>query len=275
MLIGCSSETIVSTPSDESASNDSTEESDVSETLGELEIRANGEDFVRQGFLSKDGWQIDFNHVYVTLADITAYQSDPAFDAEAGGQPEAKQTVSLSDPKTVDLAEGGDDADPILVESLQAPAGRYNALAWKMVPAADGPASGQTIQMEGIATKAEESVDFTVKLDPTLGFVCGDFVGDDRKGILEADNKADVEATFHFDHVFGDGEAPPDDDINTGALGFDPLAAIAQEGSLNVNMDDLQSQLSAEDYDTLMSILPSLGHVGEGHCAETELTATL
>jgi len=51
---------------------------------GTLQFHANGEDFVRQGFVSKDGWAITFDHVYVTLADATAYQSDPPYDPHAG-----------------------------------------------------------------------------------------------------------------------------------------------------------------------------------------------
>jgi hypothetical protein len=96
-------------------------------------------------------------------------------------------------------------------------------------------------------------------------------VGDDRKGFLDADGTADLEATFHFDHLFGDGEAPPEDEINTGALGFDPLAAIAEGNTLDLDQAGLEAQLSPADYDRLMGILPSLGHVGEGHCEETEL----
>ena len=38
---------------------------------GTLAFQANGEDFVRQGFVAKDGWTIDFDHVYVTLAEVT------------------------------------------------------------------------------------------------------------------------------------------------------------------------------------------------------------
>ena len=279
MLWACSSETSAPENSDP-VTEESTEETtatveDATEgNTGELEIRANGEDFVRQGFVTKDGWQIEFDHLYVTLDEVTAYQSDPPYDPEAGGKPEATETVSGDEPITVDLAEGGTDAEPILVKTLAAPTGQYNALSWKMVPAESGPAAGQTLWIEGIATQAEDTVDFTLKLDPTLGFVCGDYVGDGRKGILEGTGKADLEATFHFDHLFGDGEAAPDDAINTGALGFDPLAAIAQDGTLDVTMADLQAQLSPEDYDMLMSILPSLGHVGEGHCQETELPSS-
>lgn len=82
LLVGCGgpadppaaeteAETSEAAPADESAA-------------GSLVIRANGEDFVREGFVTKDGWEVSFDHVYVTLAEVTAYQSDPAFDAEAG-----------------------------------------------------------------------------------------------------------------------------------------------------------------------------------------------
>lgn len=262
LLLSCGAPTSETTESDAAEATDA---------AGELTVRANGEDFVRQGFVTKDGWQIDFDHVYVTLADVTAYQTDPPFDAEAGEQPEATETVMVEETVTLDLAAGDENAEPILVKSVTAPAGRYNALSWKMVPAADGPTSGQTIWIEGTAAKADDTIAFAMKLDPTLEFVCGDFVGDERKGILEADKQADLEATFHFDHLFGDGEAPPDDDINTGALGFDPLAAIADGNTLEVDMAALEEQLSTEDYQLVMSILPSLGHVGEGHCEETQL----
>ncbi|MGA1409878.1 MAG: DUF4382 domain-containing protein [Prochlorotrichaceae cyanobacterium] len=241
------------------------------DAVGELEIRANGEDFVRQGFETKDGWQINFDQLYVTLAAVTAYQSDSPFDAEAGGLPIAQTTVTLEDPVTVDLAAGEATADPIRVGTVTAPAGRYNALSWKMVPAPAAPALGQTLWMQGTATKGDRRIDFTIKLDPTLGFVCGDYVGDDRKGFLEAGGRADLEATFHFDHLFGDGEAPPEDEINTGALGFDPLAAIAAGNTLEIDRAGLAAQLSPGDYDRLLGILSNLGHVGEGHCEETEL----
>jgi len=53
---------------------------------GRLQVYANGEDFVRQGFVSKDGWSINFDHVYITLADITAYQTEPPYDPHSGGR---------------------------------------------------------------------------------------------------------------------------------------------------------------------------------------------
>lgn len=235
---------------------------------GTLQFRANGEDFVRQGFVTKDGWQISFDHVYVNLADLTAYQTDPPYDPEAGTELQAQQEVGLSGVKTVDLAEGNESADPILIEEVSAPAGQYNALSWKMEPTSDGPAAGSTLMLVGTAQKDGESLPFTIRLDPEYFYTCGEFVGDERKGILAAGETSELEATFHFDHLFGDGDAPADDAINTGALGFDPLAALAVDGQVDVDMATLKEELSPADYSTLEDAISGLGHVGEGHCTE-------
>jgi hypothetical protein len=243
-------------------------------TPGTLQLHANGEDFVRQGFISKDGWKITFDQLYVNLAEVTAYQTDPPYKAETGGKPEAKQKVILTETKTIDLAEGNETAETILVSETSAPPGRYNALSWKMPKATVGPAEGYSLLMSGTATKDGQTIPFTLKIDQELEFTCGDFVGDERKGILQAGNTAELEATFHFDHLFGDGSAPPEDEINTGALGFAPLVAIAEKGKVEADMATLKNQLSPTDYQKFMAILPSLGHVGEGHCHESTTKQT-
>lgn len=252
-IIGCSQESVqVSEP-------------------GTLAIQANGEDFVRQGFTTKDGWQISFDHVYVTLDSVKAYQTDPPFDPQKSDTLSASAEVSLTQPITVDLAEG--DA-PIQVGELAAPAGRYNALSWQMVAAPSGIAQGYPLMMVGSASKDGETIDFSLKLSEELGFVCGDFIGDERKGFVNSGDSASVEATFHFDHLFGDAETPADDDLNIGALGFDPLAALAENGQVDVDSTALKARLSDTDHQKLLEILPSLGHVGEGHCQETTLTTS-
>ncbi|NER45820.1 MAG: DUF4382 domain-containing protein [Symploca sp. SIO1A3] len=242
---------------------------------GNLEIRANGEDFVREGFVSKDDWQISFDHVYVNLADVTAYQSDPPFHAEANSDIEAKETVSFEEATTVDLAEGNESAEPVLIkEFAEVPAGKYNALSWKMVQGEDEPIEDQTIVMEGKAQKDGQTIDFSIKIDQEYEYVCGEFVGGERKGKLEAGGTADLELTFHFDHIFGDADASADDDLNTNALGFAPLAALAKDGKLEVEMSELESELSAEDYENFEQALMGLGHVGEGHCQESTTADT-
>lgn len=237
-----------------------------SDAKGNLSVRANGEDFVRQGFTSKDGWEIRFDHVYVTLADVTAYQTDPAYDPDAGKALNAQAQVTLVEKQTVDLAEGDDQAEPVLIAEVEAPEGRYNALSWQMAEATDGPAAGQVLMLVGTAQKGEQTVDFTLQLNDEITYTCGDFIGDERKGILKARETADLEATFHFDHIFGDSEAAPDDAINTGALGFDPLAALMTGDELVVDQAMLQQSLSPADYATLKETVAGLGHVGEGHC---------
>ena len=238
---------------------------------GTLVIRANGEDFVRQGFTSKDGWKIAFNNVYVTLAEVTAYQTEPPYDAQADAELKAKQQISLDQPQTVDLAAGDATAEPVLVGEVTAPAGRYNALSWKMPKATTGEANGYALMLVGTATKGGQSLPFVLKVDEELGYQCGEFVGEQRKGTLKAGDKADLEATFHFDHLFGDAETPPTDDLNKQALGFQPLANLAKDGKVDVDVATLKQSLSAEDFRKFQAILPSLGHVGEGHCKETTL----
>ncbi|NJP06399.1 MAG: DUF4382 domain-containing protein [Chloroflexaceae bacterium] len=248
----------------ESPASTTDETTDMSEQIGTFAFRANGEDFIRQGFVSGDGWRIDFDHAYVTLANLTSYQSDPPFDSESDDAPQASVTVQLDGPYVVDLAEGDTDADPILVGTVDAPAGRYNALAWDMVAAPDGPAQGAVIMLQGTAEKDGETVDFTLRLTQEGAYLCGDFVGDERKGILTAGGNADVEATFHFDHLFGDATMPPDDAINTDALGFAPLAELAVDGQMDMDTAALENALSDEDAAKLRAV--HLAHVGEGHC---------
>ncbi len=231
---------------------------------GSLAFYANGEDFVRQGFVSKDGWHITFEHVYVNLADVSAYQTDPPYDAHQGGEVQAQETVKLDQTYTVDLAEGGEDVPPILVDTVSdAPVGHYNALHWKMALASSGPARGDALVIIGKAEKDGESVDFFLRIDQEYTYTCGEYVGDARKGYLEKDGAADLEMTFHMDHIFGDADTPPDDALNLGALGFEPFSGYMV---IDLDLSGMQNSLSAEEYQKLMDILPTLGHVGEGHC---------
>lgn len=234
---------------------------------GTLQFIANGEDFVRQGFVSKDGWAITFDHVYVNLSDITAYQADPPYDAHAGGAVQAQNKAALAGTYTVDLALGDENADPILVgEVTDAVSGHYNAISWKMIRATEGPAEGYSMMIKGMAEKDGQTVDFTIKDEQEYLYTGGDYVGDERKGVLQEGGTANVEMTFHFDHIFGDAETPLEDELNTGAPGFKPFASIAKNGRVDVDMATLESMITQEDYQKLQAMLPTLGHVGEGHC---------
>lgn len=229
-----------------------------------LTLVANGEDFIRQGFVSKDGWRIDFNHAFVTVDQVTAYQTDPPFNQESQDNLTPKESVVLVDEAvTVDLAEGDENAPPIVVAEAIAPSGVYNALSWKLV---NDPKTNASIVLDGRAVKDGKTINFVLNLPVPLEYQCGEFVGEERKGILEAGKSAQLEITFHFDHVFGDGEAAPNDEINRGAMGFQPLAQLASNGELNIDLATLKTRLSPADYGKLIKNLESLGHVGEGHC---------
>ncbi len=240
-----------------------------------LNLVANGEDFVRQGFVTKDGWTMSFDRLDVNLAEVTAYQMDGAFEPTATDtldSLEYQEKVSLVDtPQVVDLAEGEADATPILVTNAEVTPGFYNAVAWQVDTAeADSPLAGKTMVMQGTATKDDQVINFDISLNRPIQYLCGEYVGDDRKGIVEADTPGEIETTFHFDHVFGDAETSLDEAINVDALGFEPLAQLASANSLTIDDATLTQQLSAEDQEKLTKAIIGLGHVGEGHCAVIE-----
>ena len=234
---------------------------------GTLIFTANGEEFIRDGFVCKDGWELSFDHAYVTIASIAAFQTDPPYDTDMGWDFEdlVQTRVDLAGVHTVDLAST--DADPVVLGEVAAvPAGRYNALSWELVRAPQGPAKGFVVLLIGKAEKNGEVIDFKLGLDREAAYLGGEYVGDERKGILQAGSSAEVEMTFHFDHLFGDFDEDQDDELNEEALGFGPLAVLAAEGKLEVSLSELKNKLSADDYELLVAVMTHLAHVGEGHC---------
>ena len=241
---------------------------------GNLTLVANGEDFVRQGFVSKDGWQIDFDHLYVNVGEAIAYSTESAFEPQKNDTKEdieyQNKVELLTQARVVDLAEGAEDAEPIAVAEANVPVSFYNALAWSVDTAdANSPMAGNTIMLIGRATKDGQTVDFDLGFNQPTEYVCGEFVGDLRQGIVAADAPGTTEMTFHFDHIFGDADTPPEDALNQDALGFEPLAELASNNTVKVSEEDLANQLAPEDYQQLTTAIAGLGHVGEGHCVVT------
>lgn len=223
---------------------------DNEEALGSLRFVANGEDFVREGFVSKDGWNITFDHVYITLSNVTAYQTEPPYDPHIGGLIDGKVEAGLQGTHTVDLAEGDEAADPITVgEETNVATGHYNAIYWKMDRATAGPSAGYSLVMTGTAEKNGLVEVFSIMVDDICEYSCGEYVGDERKGVVAKDGTSDLEMTFHFDHLFGDAGIPADDELNIGAYGFEALLAMSESDDPDMDMAEIH-----------------LGHVGEGHC---------
>lgn len=273
VLLGCGAETPEAEVPETAIEAPTAETAAEGEAEGILEIRASGEDRAVDGFTSKDGWELSFDHIYVTFDQVTAFQSDPPFDAQADDSIQAVQEVRLPELRTVDLTADPDDEDSVLIDEVAAPVGRYNALSWKMARATDGPAEGYSMVFQGTATRDGETINFTLRMSPEFTYTCGDFIGDERKGILEADSMADLQATFHLDHLFGDAGKAEDDSTNLMALGFEPLANLAEDGVVDVSTDELAELLSPEEYAMLTDmVIPELGHVGEGHCQVSELS---
>ena len=177
------------------------------DNTGNVLLVANGEDFVRKGFLAKDGWQIEFDRLEVSVSEAIAYQidSDPQANLETNLQSQPQVTI-LDKTTIIDLAAGDKNATPIAINTKEVPTGFYNALSWKMEPTKDGLLPDQTIVLQGTAVKGQRNVNFLLGFRLPVTYYCGEFVGDERKGIVESGRDAELEMTFHFDHIFGDGE---------------------------------------------------------------------
>jgi hypothetical protein len=214
---------------------------------------ANGEDFVRQGFVGKQGWSIAFDHLYVNIVEPVAYV------------PNGDREVVLDGAHWVDLAEGGPDAEPIAIGTVQdVPAANYQSLRFALERAARGPYAGSSIVMIGSAQRDGVTVPFNIRLDEEMVFDGREgYVGEELKGLLQPGSTTEVEMTFHFDHVFGDREAGEADHINTGSVGFDFFYAFAVDGAVDIDQSEMTE---AEGYRKLVHSLWSLGHLGEGHC---------
>lgn len=241
-----------------------------------LVLVANGEDFVRQGFVSKDGWQIEFDHVYVNLSDAVAYSTKSTFEPQKGDTKKDinyQNQVAFDLPQVpTDLAAGEANAEPIVVTETNATPSFYNALAWKLITAPEtSRIAGNTMALIGRASKDGTTIDFNLGFNQPTEYICGEFVGESRLGIVTPQAPGKVEATFHFDHIFGDGQSSPEETINQEALGFQPLANLASNGTVKLNQTDLSQQLSAADYQQLTEAIAGLGHVGEGHCVVNQI----
>lgn len=220
---------------------------------GILTFYASGEELATEGFqaprLTKDGWALTFSHIFVTLTDITAYQTNPPYDPHQGGSITGQDQVALQGAHTLDLVMGAHENARVQVGAvMDAPSGHYNALSWRMTRATDGILAGYSMVLTGTATKDGASIPFQLFSEEERTYRCGEYIGDERKGLLAEQGATDLELTFHLDHIFGRADKPADDPMNTEALGFVPFTEGGKKQIL-----------------TLRGL--HIGHAGEGHCS--------
>ncbi len=234
-------------------------------STGQLRLVANGEAFTHEGLITKDGWEVEFERVMLNLDAVVASQNDAMAQDESDAPSQA--VVLVDEPMVVDLTEGEAGAVTVVTQDAVS-TGAYTAIAWQLVSQPDTPA----IQLIGVARKDDTTLNFQLQFDRPFVYECGEYVGDQRKGLVKPDETGELEITTHWDHLFGDGTSAPDDEINTGALGFTPIAAFANEGTVTISYSELMQKLSPEDAEILTKTLDGMGHVGEGHCESPEVS---
>lgn len=260
---------------------DSNETNDEGQT-GSLVFTLNAEDFVRDGFVTEDNWRIDFDHVYINIQGPTAYQVAEETAVEArfkhAGHPHADIAEGTAHEALTGefFVDGHQGPDPIpLAEVEDAAIGNYNYLNFNIIKATSASEGlvedyeGYSVVMIGTAKNNDsgDEVAFNIKLTEEMNYIsCGPHP--ENIGVVDVDGQGEAQATFHFDHIFGDHEEGPADTtdeeaINYLAIGFGPFAALAADGVLDVSQADLQSM---PEYDRFRDALLTLGHSGEAHC---------
>ncbi len=218
---------------------------------GTLEFYVQGEDLATEGFqapkLTKDGWALTFEQLWVGLDQVSAYQTNPPYDPQQGAPMAVIAEVSLPEVQVVDLVGQAASDHRVLIAEVEATPGHYNAMTWTLAPVDLPPLNGASMLLIGPASRDGQTLPFQLQTTDRITHHCGEFVGDERKGIVVAGEIADVEMTFHLDHLFGRADRPADGSMNQQALGFDAFAN-----------DQLEHRFSVQAL--------HLGHVGEGHC---------
>ncbi len=293
---------------------------------GTLIFNANGEGFVADGFRSEDDWHIQFDHVYVNIYGPTAFQGEVETNARHAGHPHAEipdgtAHVSLTGEYFVDLKR---NSGPDIVEVgrvINAPVGNYNFLNFtlKNITADSAPTlvvndddnsvapdvyEGYCLVLIGTADDdgpgGNDPIGFTIKFNQEMAFNnCGILALEDNYSVVETNGTGDVQMTFHFDHIFGDGEEVWEEDTDYGnagdptgpdcvdpeymnfwGIGFDPFRLVGDAsygGSFDIDQEDMKTDtptpiMPNSVHAQLYNSLKTLGHYGEGHCYCGEVT---
>jgi hypothetical protein len=225
-----------------------------SEKSGSLLFTANGEEFIAEGLVSKEGFTITFDQVLINLSNIEAYSIN-----------DKKLSAKIEGDQLIDLKKGTVENPVITVQMLNnVSPGNYQSLRYSLKQLQSGEYSGYSIILKGTASKDNQAIPFSIKLNEELLFDGREgYVGDSVKGIVKSGETSDVEMTFHFDHLFGNIEADKNDHVNSGSPGFELFRPYIQDGKIDVNQNQLTENPA---YPVLIGAIETLGHLGEGHC---------
>lgn len=263
---------------------------------GAVNVVVDGEDGARLGYPNgsgdeviefTDGWSLNFDRVLVAVQEFHLRASD------------GDDALLDTDPVVVDLS-----SDVVLAHTFDSvPARRWDHVSYRIVPptsasrAIDVDAAdvqrmidgGNSLLVEGTATRGEESVEFSFGIPLTVtNLDCES--GDETLGLVVPEaSTAEANLTMHFDHLFFDSYATEEP-----AIRFDAIAAMAVDGEVTLEMLRGQSMTDVRDadgeplmdgaeavvydpgplsvggdtlYDYILAASSTTGHfLGEGHC---------
>ena len=240
--------------------------------VGTYSISIYGEEFIEEEIPAADvvdGWAIDFTRFLIAVDSISATDGSNAVVVEGA--------------HVYDLTEGSGGAGHV-VAALEAPAGDYTSLTYRVAPVSAAEAGagasmddvammvdmGYSVYVEGVATKGGETKTFT------WGFTTSTtYTNCETAAKVTADGVGSSQLTIHADHFFYDDLVSEEPDV-----AFDLIASADTDANGEVTAAELEAldittqtryQVGSADISDLWGFIEAqsrtLGHIdGEGHC---------
>jgi hypothetical protein len=212
--------------------------------VGELEIRAWGEEFIEVGVPADamaDGWSVSFARFEVSISDL-----------EIAG-------VAMADPGAVDLALPSDGVGHRLGRISSVAAGEYDDARFTLTRAI----------VEGSASNGGVTKTFAWTFEvPTR------YSGCETRTVVPADGVGEFQITVHADHLFFASLVAEDPDLRFAALAAadddgdgDGVITQAELQAAGLGSYDPGNLDIADLWAFLVAQAGTMGHVdGEGHC---------
>ena len=237
-------------------------------------------DAIREGLLSKDGWQLSFEHFYVNFYGPIAVQI--VEEEVKGGEiiplhpghphndiPEGSAYEALTGDFFVDLSAGQTPIDIGMIEGVAV--GNYNRLYFSIRTAQEDSRDlisdylGYSIVMIGVAKKDGQSLPFVIYLVNAFSFY--ECPVETPEGVVGDGDAAHIRISLRIEHVFGDGRYGSEEGtVNPGAAGFQPFADLAVDGAVDITQSEFAYDMDRDTYDALIAALKSMGYSSGGAC---------
>ncbi|MDV2998657.1 MAG: hypothetical protein N5P05_000263 [Chroococcopsis gigantea SAG 12.99] len=184
---------------------------------------------IKNGLTSKDGWKLQFHHLYVTIAKMKP-AANMSYEKNHGNNTitlvEVPTTIDIISPRTPSLKSSENKTHAVIIN--------------------------------GVATKDDRRIEFTLSFDRERDYICDRLTKGNN--YLAPQPPQQIDTSLGFERLFGNAERAASDTINQNAIGFQPLANLSRNQSLNLD------EASLKTYLPLTQNLTNVNNISDNNC---------